>query len=240
MIWVILLLPLLYVAIGFILTEKNAPTLMSGYNTLTPEEQAAYPLRESVRFFKRFHWTMGLLTLLLGMLLWSAGYFDLAVNTVVLLPLLAYVYFIYRSIRFAAKSQRGSLKFALVMLLIVTVGVGFLFVYGSQPNTLELRDSVIVIHGMYGVTLPKAQIADISLSSSLPPIRFKSHGFATAEIRKGLFRTQDGRTLRLILSRDKTAPMLFIQLKEGKDIYYQSPEEDEAVIYEKLKSWLNR
>lgn len=240
MLWLILLLPLLYIVIGFVLTEKNAPTLMSGYNTLSAEEQAAYPLQESVRFFRRFHWAMGSLTLLVGLVLWSLGYFDLAVNAVVLLPLVAYIYFIYRSMRFAAKSQRGVMKFAFVMLLAVTVGVGFLFVYGSQPNTLEVRDSVIIINGMYGLTLAKEQIADIQLSSTLPPIRFKSNGFATAEMRKGFFRSKDGRTLRLFLSRDKTAPMLFIQVKEGKDIYYQSPEGDEDAIYEKLKNWLNR
>lgn len=238
MIWVILLLPLLYVAIGFILTEKNAPTLMSGYNTLSDEEKAAYPLAASVRFFKRFHWGMGLLSLLGGVCFWVLDYPELALNTVVLFPLLAYGYFIYRQMRYAPKSQKTLMRFVFVLLLVVTAGVGFLFVYGAQPNTLQLRDTVLIIDGMYGVSLPKEQISGIQLTDSLPKIRMKTNGYATANLHKGFFRTKDGRTLRLFLS-DRDAAMLHIQLVAGKDIYYQSPDENAEALYEKVNNWLN-
>jgi len=238
MIWSILLLPLLFVVIGFILTEKNAPTLMSGYSSLTDEERAAYPLRESVRFFKRFHWSIGLIALLAGTTLFSVGKDDLAIQTVVLFPLIAYLYFMYRMIGFAPKRQRRMLQYLFVFMLIVNVGIGVLFSYSDQPNTLELRDSVMIIHGMYGVTLPKEQISSIQLTDTFPATRFKTNGYATGDVRKGHFRTRDGRTVRLLLT-DRTTTMLYIKLTEGKDIYYQSPDESPEVVYEKLNNWLN-
>jgi len=238
MLSIICLLPLIYIAIGFIITEKNAPTLMSGYNTLSPEEQAVYPLKESVRFFKQFHWVMGLFTLLAGISLWSLAYYELALNVVVLLPLVAYIYFMYRQMRNAPKSQRGLMKFGLGLLLLVTLWVGILFAYGTQPNTLELRSEVLIINGMYGVTLPKEYISTISLTDSLPAIRMKTNGFATAHVLKGYFRTKDGQILRLFLS-NREAPMVHIQLLDGKDIYYQPADESADIMYEKLKNWLN-
>lgn len=238
MIWFVLLLPLVFIAIGFILTEKNAPTLMSGYHGLTEQEKAAYPLRESVHFFKRFHWAIGLIALLAGVVLFSLDEEDLAVQSVVLFPLLAYLYFIYRSIGFAPKRQKRMLKFLFGFMVFINVGLGVLFSYGEQPNRLALREHVLVIEGMYGVTIARENISSIELTDVLPAIRFKTNGFATGKVRKGHFRTRDGRSIRLLL-HDRNAKMLFIELKEGKDIYYQSPDESAEVVYEKVNNWLN-
>ncbi len=238
MIWFILLLPLLYVAIGFILTEKNAPTLMSGYHGLTEEEKAAYPLRESVRFFKRFHWAIGLLTLLAGGVLLSLDKEDLATQTVVLFPLIAYLYFMYRMIGYAPQRQKRMLQYLFGFMVLIIVGLNILFSYGDRPNPLKLRQDALIIQGMYGVTLTRDDISSIRLTDTLPAIRFKTNGFATGKIHKGHFRTRAGESLRLFLT-DKAAPMLYIELKEGKNIYYQSPDESAEAVYEKVKNWLN-
>lgn len=238
MIWLILILPLVYIAIGFILTEKNAPTLMSGYNTLSDEEKAAYPLVASVRFFKRFHWTIGLISLLAGIILLSIAQEDLAIQAVVMFPIIAYLYFMYRMIGFAPKSQKRMLKYLFGFMLLVILSLQLLFGYGNQPNPLELREDVLIIHGMYGVTIPRENISSVQLTDSLPATRFKTNGFATGNVRKGHFRSRDGRNLRLLL-HDRNANMLFIDLTEGKDIYYQAPDESAEVVYEKVNNWLN-
>lgn len=72
----------------------------------------------------------------------------------------------------------------------------------------------------------------------MPATRFKTNGFATGNVRKGHFRARDGRNLRLLL-HDRNANMLFIDLTEGKDIYYQAPDESAEVVYEKVNNWLN-
>ncbi len=236
--WFVLILPLVYITLGFLLTEKNAPTLMSGYNTLSKEEQAAYPLAKSVRFFRRFHWWMGSVTLAGGLLFLTLGHAEVAVNWVVIFPMLGYVYFVYRSMRFSANSQRNLGWVVLGILVFTIMGVGLLMWYGDRPNQLQLSDDRLVVTGMYGIRLSKAELVSWELADTLPAIRFKQHGFAIGNKRKGKFRTKDGRTLHLLL-HERGAPMVHLKTSDGAEIYYQPTEITAAELLEKLGSWRN-
>ena len=55
MMLVILLLSFLFFILGFILNESNAKYLLSGYNTMSVEEQSNFNLKSYLNFFKKFH-----------------------------------------------------------------------------------------------------------------------------------------------------------------------------------------
>ena len=63
---VTLLLSILFFSIGFILNQSNAKYLLSGYNTLSVEEQSNFDLKSYLNFFKKFHIFLGISFLIVG------------------------------------------------------------------------------------------------------------------------------------------------------------------------------
>ena len=66
MFYVILGMGLLFFGLGFLVTENNASSLLSGYNTMSKEEQEKFPLTEYLERFKGFHIRFGILFTVLG------------------------------------------------------------------------------------------------------------------------------------------------------------------------------
>ena len=54
-------LGILFISLGFIVTETNAGTLLSGYNTMSKDDQAKFPLKEYLGKFRQFHLYFGCL-----------------------------------------------------------------------------------------------------------------------------------------------------------------------------------
>jgi len=50
MIFIIILLSLLFIVIGFIVTENNAKSLLSGYNTMSEEDRKLFDLKSYTLF----------------------------------------------------------------------------------------------------------------------------------------------------------------------------------------------
>ena len=46
---------LLFIAVGFILTENNAKTLLAGYNTMSDEERQKVDIVAFLKYFRKFH-----------------------------------------------------------------------------------------------------------------------------------------------------------------------------------------
>ena len=44
-----------FIGFGYLITEKNAPYLLSGYNTTSKEKQVQVYLKGLLHFLKRFH-----------------------------------------------------------------------------------------------------------------------------------------------------------------------------------------
>ena len=66
MFYVILGMGLLFFGLGFMITENNASSFLSGYNTMSKEEQEQFPLTEYLERFKSFHVRFGILFTVLG------------------------------------------------------------------------------------------------------------------------------------------------------------------------------
>lgn len=97
----LLLLSTLFLA--FILAEHNAKCILSGYNTMKPEEREKVDIKGYVRFFRRFHWVLGVSFVLVGWI--SKALFPEAWHggLIVLYPCLAYVYLAVKGQQFMKK-----------------------------------------------------------------------------------------------------------------------------------------
>lgn len=100
---IILTLGSIFILLAFILTENNAKYILSGYNTMKPGEREKVDIKGYVRFFRRFHWVLGVSFVLMGWIskpflpeAWHGG-------IIVAYPCLAYVYLAVKGQAFMKK-----------------------------------------------------------------------------------------------------------------------------------------
>ena len=91
---------LFFVALAFIVTERNAKYLLAGYNSMNQEDRNKIIIRVYMQFFRRFHIFPGVSFLVLGLV--ANYYFDEMTAGVALslYPVLAYVYFVWRGTKY--------------------------------------------------------------------------------------------------------------------------------------------
>jgi len=230
----------LFVGLSFVLNERNAKYLLSGYNTMSAAEQASYPLGAFLRFFKRFHWFLGGSLLIIGLVLY---YFVDEGTTGMLIgiyPIAAYMYFIWQSGSFQAKNAntRNINKWAAGILgitLLLVIGLSWM---GRKEDVLRVEDHQLMIGGMYGTTLSAEEIAGFSLVPELPLIDRKKHGFASGQQYKGRFKTVDGDEVLLVLN-SMQRPFIKIDRVDDMPIYYSSSKVENTSLFKDVQAQLS-
>ncbi len=235
MVYLILLVGLVIMGTGFILTENNAKYLLSGYNTMTPEERAKVDAKGLVKFFNTYSRILGIVLIAVGLALYYLVGTDAAMYALMAISILGYIPLIWQSQKYY-KSQKSSSSKWLGVGALLTSGafVAGLFYYGSRTNDIKSLPDRIAIDGMYGTTILRDNIQDILLVESLPAIKVRLNGYSVGNKHKGLYRTQDGERVRLITqSPDDSA--IKILLKSGKSIYYNHPDHSAAEIMRRIE-----
>lgn len=237
MIYVLIGLSILFVAIGFIVTENNAKYLLSGYNTMSEEERKQVDLKSYIPYFRKFHIGLGISFLVLG---YGISLFNKNAAGIFLAvyPLLAYVYFVITSSNFSGGLKTKSNKIGLIVLaggIILVVG---LLVFGFKENKIVFDSQKIEFQGEYGETLASDQIKSIEIKNELPKIALRTNGFALGDIRKGYFKTENGEIVKLILNSAQKPYILFTK-SDGKKIYYSAKERPNEEILKELKRTLS-
>lgn len=118
---------LLFIVIGFIVTENNAKSLLSGYNTMSEEDRKLFDLKSYILYFKNFHIFLGLSFLVFGTFF---AYFineNIAGFFLAVYPILAYIYFIWSGVKYSKVSNNRLTKIGIITLIIVLIFVIFLF-----------------------------------------------------------------------------------------------------------------
>src|SRR5690606_3586929 len=140
MIIVSVLLAFVFVGIGFLITEKNAKHLLSGYNTMTEEDRKNFNLTDYLKVFRKFHVFLGTSLLIISLLLFYFVDADYSGVCVGIYPIAAYIYFIWKGKRFnnmKDEQTKSSYLFALIIMIAVLIGIVAMFTYGLQDNTIE-------------------------------------------------------------------------------------------------------
>jgi len=227
---------LLFIAIGFIVTENNAKYLLSGYNTMSEEERKKVNIKSLIPYFRKFHIVLGISFLVLGYGINlinknGAGIF-LAVY-----PILAYIYFVVTSSKFSGGLKTKSNKTGIFVLAGAFIFVIGLIMYGVKENKVLFDSQKIELKGTYGEILLTDQIKSIEIENELPNITLKTNGFALGEVRKGYFKTESGEVVKLILNSAQKPYILFTKL-DGKRIYYSAKEKSNEEILNEIKKTL--
>jgi hypothetical protein len=234
MIYVLTGMSVLFVAIGFVVTENNAKYLLSGYNTLPEADRKKVDIKAYIAYFRKFHIFFGLSFLVLGALLYYFISRNVAGVFLVVYPVLAYIGFVATSAKYSKGLSTKWNKVGILILIGTLVFVTVLLGYGFKENTLTFDSQSIEFKGMYGETLSASQIASIELVNQIPRITLKTNGFALGSINKGYFKTEDGEIIKLILNSDNKPYILFTKA-DGERIYYSAKSEPNQKILDKIK-----
>ncbi len=125
MLFPIVLLSVIFIAIGFIVTENNAKYLLSGYNAMSEEERKKVNIKAFIPYFRKFHIFLGISFFVFGIAL---DYFvgKTATNAFIgLYPIVAYIYFIITSTKY---SEQGMSKWDKIGIIGLFVLLAFLVV----------------------------------------------------------------------------------------------------------------
>lgn len=237
MIIAISILSLLFVAIGFIVTENNAKYLLAGYNTMSDSEKRDFDIKSYIPHFRKFHIFLGLSLFVLSIIIYYSISPDWSGIFMVIYPILAYVYFTWKANKYflqMGKKQKRKRTISFGILCTVLIGVAGMFYYSLQDNTITINNNVIEIKGDYGMDLEMSNIKSIELVDSIPVLSIKLNGFALANVKKGYFKTQSGEKVKLLLN-NMNLPIICIELKDGFRIYYSSKNGSNQVVFEYLK-----
>ena len=229
---------LLFVGIGFTITEKNAPYLLAGYNTMSKEEQELVDLKGLLIFFKKFHVVLGASQAIIGYTLYLLDFKESLSLFLGTYSIVGYIYFIIRSAHFKSnKNENWKIYLGVVVLSLCLIGILGTFYYSSLDNKLTLEKNQLVISGMYGEKISLDNIESIQLDEGLPTITKRTNGFSTNTHQKGYFKTEENKLVKLIINKQKIQ-FIFIDKKKGKDIYYNNTDKNLNEIFSALKNSL--
>ena len=239
MLYLLFFMSFIFLFLGLLITPKNAPYLLAGFNTLSKEEQQQIKLEDYLRFFRKVHLFLSSSLLLVGLLIKYSLSGDSLLYWVLLYPMLMYIYMMLKSQQYFPSTRKNKLKtIAGISVLLLTIasvvgGIG----YASLPNTLEFDKDSLVITGVYGLTLEKAQTTT-SVVKSLPKLKRRVHGVATASILKGYFITDKGTKIR-VLTHSREGPFIKFEAEGQVPVYYGS-DQDFSVLKKELQAqkWL--
>ena len=221
-------------SLGFLLTEKNAPFTLSGYNQMSKKEQKLFNLPTFIQFFRKFHFYLGASFIILSLLFYLLLDEDALGYLLAFYPIIAYIFFIYKTKTFYPIKEKKILKVATWILVITAIFIVVLLSFGNSSSEIIIKEKQIEISGMYGQEIAFTEISSISLVGQLPNITLKTNGFALSSVKKGYFKTADGEKVKLILNTLET-PYIIIVLKNGQKIFYSKSSDENKQLYEELK-----
>ena len=237
MILVLLGLSLIFVALGYIVTEKNAKNLLSGYNTMSEQERQAFDLKSFIPVFRKFHLLLGISLFVAGTAISSLISNEAAGVFLTVYPLLAYIWFLWKGKKYN-KGQNSHINLVgIAVLILALVFVIVILITGFRENKLIITTEEISIEGMYGEKISVSEIETVCLTDSLPSISIRTNGFSLGKFRKGYFKTKNGEKVKLLLNTE-SKPFIRIVKKTGEKLYFSSGKTSNQIIYMEIKTKL--
>jgi hypothetical protein len=218
----ILFLGALFIAVGLLVTRKNAAHVFTRYSHLPYKERSAIDATEEAVGFRRFHFFLGGSLILFGLAIYYLLDPTAGMLFAVFYPLAGYLFFMARSYRQASGKESRALTLGIVVLAGSILLVVLLMRWGFATNEIRVSADMLEISGPYGEKIRASDIAAVSVVDSLPDIKAKMNGFAVGRIAKGFFLLRGGETVKLLID-GKSGPYLLLRRMSGDRLYYASP-----------------
>jgi hypothetical protein len=129
------------------------------------------------------------------------------------------------------------LKAIIAVIIVAVFVVGFyLLLSGSgKPASFTVNGEALEIKGLFGTTVPIAEISSLELTDSMPAIVYKNNGSGLGSVNKGEFTLEGEVQARLYM--DKSKPP-FIHFTQGGTAFYLNSETEQKTreLFDQLSS----
>ena len=210
-------LGILFISLGFIVTEANAGTLLSGYNTMSKDDQAKFPLKEYLGKFRKFHLYFGISFITIGTLIGLFWDKDVLGYHIGITPIIAYLFFFIKTKdidKSSSSSTKVQAKIGAGVLLATLIFVIILFVWSERESSIQIYKDEVSISGPYGLTIPFAEMDSIVLLEKIPKIRLRLNGISTSNVSKGKFKGAGQSRYHLLLDKPYKQAVIIYRSKD--------------------------
>lgn len=207
------------------------PSLLSNYKSFTEEEKVSPEFKTYLKRVRNIMIGAAVIIVagqFLNMLTDSGIFFIISIllMCIGLAPALFYC-----QAKVSKRMHRKSLIYAGSFLIISLVILGGLLIPSLYGGNVSYENDTLRISGIYGAELEKDEIKSITKVNAIPQVNLRTNGFGLGYIRKGFFRTVDGKTVHFVLASNNL-PALHISTINGENIYVNtldSKEMDEVI-----------
>lgn len=194
------------------------PSLLSNYKSFTEEEKVSPAFKTYLKRVRNIMIGAAVIIVagqFLNMLTDSGIFFIISIllMCIGLAPALFYC-----QAKVSKRMHRKSLIYAGSFLIISLVILGGLLIPSLYGGNVSYENDTLRISGIYGAELKKDEIKSITKVNAIPQVNLRTNGFGLGYIRKGFFRTVDGKTVHFILASNNL-PALHISTINGENIY---------------------
>lgn len=219
----------LLVFLGWGIQVKKWYFLISGYNTMSEEEQAQVDIEPFAKSIALMTYIMAALLLVLGVTI----QYDLYTLSMIVTGLLVIVpfFFVIKGQKYfngvtSTGSNKKSAKITTVIMVITIIFVGVLMFFSTQPTKYDVTAEGISISGMYGEDYSWDAVEYITFMTELPEIAARTNGSAVGAKLKGNFKFKNGE--KAVLFVDKSVPA-FIRIEtDSKTVILNEPTVEET------------
>lgn len=138
----------------------------------------------------------------------------------------------------APPPRKLAIVLSIVLGVAVLVGVGVMLAVESRPPRITNGPtSLRVDSAMYDDEIADAEIEQVTLLDTLPPIRSRTNGFALGSLLRGSFELADGRKARIYVDAD-APPFVEVRHSDGLLIFNAERADDTRSICAALRERL--
>lgn len=137
--------------------------------------------------------------------------------------------------KFFRSTYKRLLKLTVVVLVVIYSFTVYLIYKNTLPNELLIKEEYIEFSDSYGLKIHFSEIKNIQQVTLFPLIDSKKSGFSLLDIKKGIFVTEAGASVYLLLNGAYT-PLLKITKKNNEVIYFNYPDKSMVEEYKKLQN----
>lgn len=220
----------LLILLGVLIRFGKWYWLIAGYNTMTKEQKQNVDVEGLARLLGNFLFGLAglfLLNALLIRLKWVGG---AGIITVLIFPavmlLLVRAQKYDRNTQTPAGTMKANTKVVLSLVAITGIGIMGMMFYSAKPAEVVVKQQALEIKGVYGMTIPLAEITQTTLTDELPKIKWRTNGFSDGKNLKGNFRLEGIGAAKLYVVVD-TPPYIHLITKTS-NIYINNPEPEKT------------
>ena len=222
--------------IGRLISITTAPYLLSGYNTMSKEDQAKVNLHGLVDFWRNFHSILAVIIIVVCLGIYYFFDVDWGVLSLVIVVLIGYVWAISKSMSYyppLPKLQKNVIFSVQVLMFALCIYIMTSFIRDTRDSEIVWHHNGIEFSGYQGTKIYFSNITETKIITEPLDINMKVYGLGTKKAKKGLFDIKKYGRVRLLMTQFEP-PYLLIKYGKKDVMIYNSPMTDVEKIHEKL------